>query len=175
MRASPSRKQAIALGDHVRLPASASNEHVHYGPEPGAGRPARQVVGRRGFEPVQGIVTSIREIATGRLIGLATGDLRQYVLELVVDECFDRSYSSETNCEGPKGPDRITDNSIWRHLRGELRQRAERREFQPYAPIALPGAPAGGGIAQSLSSILDGWRIIKVRAPTLESLGEAGD
>ena len=152
----PSRSKAISVGDHIRLPASAFNEVLRYGPQRGPGR--------RASEGVQGIVFSIREIATGKLVGLAAGDLRRYVFAIVDDQCFDRAFASESNCEGSKGPDRVTDNSIWQHLANELRQRAERRELLDQG---------GGGTAEPLRAILDGWRIVKLRAAELENLTES--
>jgi len=140
------------VGDAIRLPAESRNQMARYDP-----RIARAA---RGGEAIEGIACSIRDIATGKLVPMTHGNLEGYVLEVLHNRTFTLQFSSSKNTGGPRGPDRVTDNPSWKRLRTLLRAMASQQQ--------LLSAASGGLSREPLSSLLDGWRVIKVRAELVE-------
>ena len=142
----------VTVGDAVRLPADTSNQIARYDPRYGGAA--------RGTEAIEGIVCSIRHIASGKLAPATQGDLQGYVLEVLHSRTFTPQYSSHKNTGGPRGPERITDGPSWKRIRALLREMASKRQFVSAAPGGLSGEP--------FASLLDGWRVIKLRAELIE-------
>ena len=143
---------AVAVGDVVRLPANARNQLSRY--EPRLARVAR------GADAVEGIVCSIRDISTGRLTAKTRGDLDRYVLDVLHHRTFTAHFSSDRNTGGPKGSDQLRDNPSWVRLRALLREAAAEGHFL---------SAASGELSRDLfSSLLDGWRVVKVRAELID-------
>jgi len=72
--------QIFAIGDHIRLKTRAANQHGTYNIE------AEQVAYSR--EPADGLILSIRDINSGRLIAKTTSAAGNYVIEMVFDNTF---------------------------------------------------------------------------------------
>jgi len=142
---------AVAIGDHVRLPAGVENECINYRQETRA---------EVRVNPTQGIVLSIRDIKSGQLVAVAAGDTSQYLFELLQDRTFLPGFSSDHNAG--KGVTRVGENPAWARLRGALRQKTGRGELANQATTLTHQPP--------VASVLDGWRMVKVRARALESL-----
>jgi hypothetical protein len=103
-------------------------------------------------EGAEGIVCSIREIATGKLVAKTRAPLHQYVFEVLHDRTFRPAFSSTSNVGAAKGTGEPGRSSAWRRVREMLREMSARNEF------LVPGSEAVFG------SLLDGWRVVKVRA-----------
>ncbi len=116
----------------------------------------------RSSEALEGIVSSIREIATGKLVAKTTGDLAHYVLEVVHSQTFQLHYASDRNTGGPRGAEDFRQSPIWRSLRSVLRQMA--------AAKRLVSVSQGGATEEPLRSLLDGWRVVKVKARQAEAM-----
>ncbi len=142
----------VTVGDAVRLAADTRNQVARY--EPRFSGPTR------GTETIEGIVCSIRQISSGKLVAATQGNLEGYVLEVLHSRTFAGQYSSAKNTGGPRGRERVTDTPSWQRLRGLLREMASQRQFISAAP--------GGLAREPFSSLLDGWRVIKVRAELIE-------
>jgi len=146
------RLTAVAVGDVVRLPAEARNQIARYDPN--------LAQGTRGAEAIEGIVCAIRRIATGKLVPKTRGALEGHVLEILHSQTFRVYLSSDRNTGGPRGPERLTDNPIWLQLREQLKAMADKKELVSAAPAGL--------WEQQFSALLDGWRIVKVKAEEVE-------
>jgi len=142
----------VAVGDAVRLPADTSNQMARY--DPGF------LGAARGAEAIEGIVCSIRQISSGKLVPVTQGKLQGYVLEVLHSHTFAPQFSSTRNTGGPRGPERVSDSPSWKRLRVLLREMASERQFVSAAP--------GGLAREPFASLLDGWRVIKVRAEVIE-------
>jgi len=105
---------------------------------------------------VEGIVCSIRDIAAGKLVGKTKGPAEGYVFEVLQDRTFSPALSSTRNIGGARPPAEVTSNPTWRKVREVLREAAARGQL-------LGGAPQ-----ELLGSVLDGWRVTKVRAQMVE-------
>jgi hypothetical protein len=145
--------KAVAVGDAVRFPAEARNQIGRY--DPAIAR------GARGAEAIKGIVCSVRNIATGKLVAKTRGDLAGYVLEIMHDQTFQLHYGSDRNTGGPRGPESVRDNPAWRRVREVLGEMA--------ASGKLVSAASGGLGEEPVRSLLDGWRVVKVKAEYVES------
>lgn len=143
----------VGVGDAVRIPADVHNLIGRYDPK--AAQEQRGAV-------IEGIVSSIRQIATGRLVPKTSGDLSGYVLEVVHTQTFRLHYASDRNTGGPRGPEDVRENPVWRRLRDALRELA--------ASKRLVSVSASGMSDQSLRSLLDGWRVVKVKAQHVEAM-----
>jgi len=154
-KAKPRAKRApvaVAVGDAVRLPPETRNQVSRYD--------ARIARAARGADAVEGIICSIREIGTGKLVPKTSKSMEGYVLEVLHNDTFTVQFSSSRNTGGPKGPDRVSDNPSWKRLRAMLREMASQQQ--------LFSAGSAGLSREPLSSLLDGWRVIKVRAEQIE-------
>jgi hypothetical protein len=147
----PKRPPVVGVGDSVLVrvdevnPARAGRDEA---------RPPQ------GGEATEGLVCSIREIATGKLVGKTKGALTEYVLEVLHQRTFKSQFSSSQNTGGRRGPNDVSSNPAWVKLRGLLREMAARSEFV---------SQASGGLSQQVfGSLLDGWRMVKVRAQMVE-------
>jgi hypothetical protein len=147
--------ETVAVGDAVRVPADVHNLIGRYDP--------KAAEERRG-ELIEGIVSSIRQIATGKLVPKTSGDLSGYVLEVVHNQTFRLHYGSERNAGGPRGPDDVRENPVWRKLRDTLRGLAASKKL-----VSVSGS---GMSDESLRSLLDGWRVVKVKAQHVEAMSE---
>lgn len=143
----------LAIGDHIRLKARVANQHS------AAAVPNNQVVPMR--EPVEGLVLSIREIGSGRPVKLATGNLDQYVIEMLYDRTFNPKFASLQNA--PRGTEKPSLTRAFRQVRAALRAQAEKGELQ--------STSTDGFMADSpLAKLLDGWKVIKIWSRDMENL-----
>jgi hypothetical protein len=77
-------------------------------------------------------------------------------LEIVHNQTFRPFLSSDRNTGGVRGPEEVTANPLWVKLRGLLREMADRKQLV---------ASASEGLSQDpLRTLLDGWRVVKVKA-----------
>lgn len=143
----------LAIGDHVRLKTRDANQYQSYQIS------GSQVAFMR--EPADGLILSIRDLRTGTLVKETSGELGGYVFELVFDNTFSPKYASTRNA--PRTADRPTATPGWNRLRATLREMAGKDEL---LSTATPGFFTDG----VLSKMLDGWKVIKVRAEELVSL-----
>jgi hypothetical protein len=142
----------LAVGDHVRLASHLANQHPSYHTSPAFLGLAH--------EPVDGLVLSIRDVKTGKLIAVTSGALDGHVIELVYDATFNPKVASPRN--SPKGVERPTSSPVWQNLRKALRKEAgDGRLFSTAGKENLPFA-----------RMLDGWKVVKVRSEHLVSLEE---
>ena len=143
----------VVVGDAVRFPGDVRNQMTRYD--------ANVSPDARGSEAVEGVVCSIRNISTGKLVGKTRGDVSGYVLEIVHHQTFRLHYASDLNTGGPRGPDDIRRNPIRARLRELLIAMAAKKQYI---------SAASGGLAQEpLLSLLDGWRVVKVKAERVQS------
>jgi hypothetical protein len=142
------------VGDLVRLPVNARNQLSRY--EPTLARAAR------GADAVAGIVCSIRKISTGKLTAKTRGNLDGYVLEVIHDRTFTAHFSSDRNAGGGRGPDQLRGSLSWVRLRAVLRKMAVEGR--------LPSVASGGLSQEPFSSLLDGWRVVKVKAEAIDTM-----
>jgi len=153
-RKRPPSLASVAIGDAVRIPAEERNLIGRYDP-----RAAQD--GRSG-EGIEGVVCSVREIKTGKLVAKTTGNLSDYVLEVMHSQTFRLHYGSDRNTGGPRGPEDFRDNPVWQRLRAALREMAASKRLV---------STSGGGLSEEpLRSLLDGWRVVKVKAEHVEAL-----
>ncbi len=111
-------------------------------------------------EATEGLVYSIREIATGKLVGKTKGELEGYVLEVLHQRTFRPQFSSNQNTGGRRGPSDAASNPALVRLRAMLRELAHGNRFVSQASGALS--------AEAFGPLLDGWRVVKVRAQMVE-------
>lgn len=158
-RRQPARKPGpppvVSVGDSVLIQAGESGR-----PEASGARPAGLESALQGME---GLVCAIREIATGRLVGKTAGPLEGYVLEVLHQRTFRPEFSSNRNTGGARGPTPVAGGPAWAKVRELLRDMSRRSQFISQASGQLSGEP--------FDSLLDGWRVVKVRAQMVE-LGE---
>lgn len=153
--AKPKRRQtAVAVGDAVRLPAEAHNQISRYDP--------KLAPGGRSTEAIEGIVCSIRDIRSGKLVAKTRGDLAGFVLEILHAQTFRLQYSSEKNVAGAAASGIPAHNPLWSRLRALLQEMAARGE--------LVSVSSGGLSQDPFASLLDGWRVVKVKAEAIEPL-----
>ena len=145
--------QTIAVGDQVRMPLQAANLYTNYG--------RSREAGEFPTEPIEGLVCSIRDVRTGQLVPMATGNLDQYVFELLHSHTFHPRFSSEHNAGGARVPRPVQEYDRWKRVRQALREATQRGERLSHATGALPQAV--------LDQLLQGWRLVKVRSAALES------
>lgn len=136
----------VAVGDWVSL-------------RPGGAQPGALPIERDG-EVAQGIICSIREIATGKLVAKTRDELEGYLLEVLHHRTFRPQFSSSRNV-GPATAGTIARSPAWRKMQEILRNAAKERRFFSYATGGLPNELFG--------SLLDGWRVVRVRAAAVES------
>ncbi len=136
---------ALAVGDHVRLKARVANLHKSF-----------QVTGSEvasNYEPVDGLIFSIRNIGSGDLVAQAEGDLSNFVIELLINRTFNTKVASAKNA--PRTSERETATPAYRRVRKALRDAAAAGQFftsiKPESYLSSP-----------LAKQLDGWKIIKV-------------
>lgn len=144
---------SYAIGDYVRLKSRMVNQHQSYViTDPLAGYQR---------EPADGLILSIRDIKTGKYVGKTSGDLLNYVIELIYDSTFSSRYASTRNA--PRAIDRSQATPAWKRLRAALRVLAEKEEFMATAsPDFMNEGP--------LSKSLDGWKVLKVHSNEITSL-----
>jgi len=155
LRPGASRKtlKTVAIGDVVRFGGDARNQMSRY--DAGASSDSR------GAEAIEGIVCSIRNIATGKAVGKTRGDISGFVLEIVHHQTFKVHYASDRNTGGPRGPENVRNNPIWARLREVLTSMAAKKQYVSSAAGSLSEEP--------LASLLDGWRVVKVKAEGVQS------
>ena len=79
-----------------------------------------------------------------------------YVLEILHTRTFATQFSSETNTGGVNGPEVVSDNPAWSRLQSLLRRQAESKQLASYG---------SGGVAREVfGDLLDGWRLVKMKA-----------
>ena len=158
-RRQPARKPGpppvVSVGDSVLIQAGESGR-------PGASE-ARPAGLESALQGMEGLVCAIREIATGRLVGKTAGPLEGYVLEVLHQRTFRPEFSSNRNTGGARGPTPVAGGPAWAKVRELLRDMSRRSQFISQASGQFSGEP--------FDSLLDGWRVVKVRAQMVE-LGE---
>ncbi len=148
------RPRAVAVGDPVRLPPEVGNQIIQYDP--------KMALEARAAEAVEGIVCSIRSIRTGKYVQKTRGDLSEFVLEVLHSQTFRFQYSSERNVAGSIAADVSAENPVWLKFRSILQEASSRGDFAGARAAVLGEEP--------FSSLLDGWRVVKVRAEAVEPL-----
>lgn len=144
---------ALAVGDHVRLKSRAANQHQSF-------QLTRDELSTQ-YEPVDGIILSIREIASGRLVAETVGDLDTYVIELLNERTFSVRFASQRNA--PRGTDHPTAAPGWTRLRQALRRDAEKGVLYSTAlPALFTDSP--------LAKLLDGWKVLRIRTCDIEPI-----
>lgn len=149
------RQTPVAVGDGVRLPVETPNLISRYDP--------KLARGARGAEGIEGIVCSIRDIRTGKLVAKTRGDLTGFVLEILHTQTFGTQYSSERNTAGASGSSAPSDSPVWLKLCDLLQELASRRE--------LVSASSGVLSREPFAELLDGWRVVKMKAGAVDPLG----
>jgi hypothetical protein len=129
----------IEVGNEVYLSTPNLNHQYRPFPPIQSGRPSL----------MSGIVCSIRDIRTGELRAVASGDLSQYLFEVVDVESFQPQLSSSKNSDRPE---------LKKQLQASIKK--------------LGGAgkllsSANGTLDAELKKGLDGWRIVKLRSKDL--------
>lgn len=150
------KSQAVSVGDEVQVPLESRNEYQGYDVFP-------HQVGSPG-QLIHGLICSIREVSSGELVGVAAGNFRQYVFEILHSNSFHPRFGTERNSEGSQGPGGLADNPVWSQLRQQIREAAKRGKLVSHAAGHLDEEP--------FASLLDGWRIVKVWTGEVESLEE---
>ena len=145
--------KTVAVGDVVRFSGGFRNQMTRYD--------ANVSGDGRGAEAVEGIVCSIRSISTGKLVGKTRGGMSGYVLEIVHHQTFKLHYGSDRNTGGPRGPEDVRNNPTWARLRQLLTEMAAKKQYI--------SAAAGGLAEEPLASLLDGWRVVKVKSEHVQS------
>lgn len=151
----PGPPPVVSVGDSVLIQAGESGR-------PGASE-ARPAGLESALQGMEGLVCAIREIATGRLVGKTAGPLEGYVLEVLHQRTFRPEFSSNRNTGGARGSTPVAGGPAWAKVRELLRDMSRRSQFISQALGQLSGEP--------FDSLLDGWRVVKVRAQMVE-LGE---
>jgi hypothetical protein len=152
-RAPKAAPRVLALGEEVRLSLSIHNQFAGYDP--------RRFREEGPSRPIEGIILSIREIATGQLLPLASGDYSKYVIEVLHNRSFDPSFASKQNAERMSAGERPQASPLWEKVRAALRQMAKERQLVSLADGSFSSSPLAG--------MLDGWRVIKMRANEIEA------
>jgi len=146
--------QILAVGDHVRLKARDGNQHASYQ----AG--ADELSSYR--DPVDGLVLSIRDVQTGKLVPATDQLLDNYVVEVIYSRTFSARFASVRNA--PRGTEDPTITAAWKRLNAALRKSAE--EGKLYS-TAMPDLFADSPLA----NLMDGWKVVKIWAQDMEKLG----
>lgn len=146
------RPASISVGDEIRVPVEVARQL-------GVGESQRSQ-GDRGSEGIEGLVCSIRDIASGKLVAKTRGALEGFILEVLHDHTFHPQFSSARNTGGPKGPVEVHRNPTWLRMRDALQKMASGGELTSFA--------GGGAAAEPFASLLDGWRLVKLRANVTE-------
>jgi hypothetical protein len=146
------RPATIAVGDEIRVPVEVVKQLRAGGNQRSMADP--------GSEGIEGLVCSIRDIASGKLVAKTHGALEGFILEVLHDRTFHPQFSSARNTGGPKGPVEVHRNPTWLRMRDALQKMA--------SSGGLTSLTAGGAAAEPISSLLDGWRVVKLRASVAE-------
>lgn len=140
----------MSVGDAVRLPLTEKNEYANRDAAPDAGA-------------TEGLVCSIRQVATGEFVATAAGNLRQYVLEILVNRTFHPAFASAQNL-GPNPVPRVMDNPVWRSVRDRLVSLRNQGQLPGGGPAVLSGP---------LKDLIDTWGLMRVRTKALQMLESA--
>ncbi|HEX2951760.1 MAG TPA: hypothetical protein VHV83_19670 [Armatimonadota bacterium] len=145
--------KVFAVGDHIRLKDRVANSY-----------PAYQITDTQvAFSrvPADGLVLSIREISTGRLVTETTENVDKYIIEVLYDNTFNPRYASSRNA--PRTAERATATPAWNRIRHILKGMAEKGELMATgSPTFFTDSP--------LSKLLDGWKVIKVNSVDITNL-----
>jgi|WetSurMetagenome_2_1015567.scaffolds.fasta_scaffold410476_2 hypothetical protein len=144
----------LAPGDAVRLSLRVHNRFSGYDP--------RQKREDSTSRQIEGIILAIREIATGKLAALASGDFSQYVLEVIHNRSFDPSFASTQNAGKVIPGERGRISPLWQKVQQAIKQMAKEHKL-----VSISG---GGFSGSPISGLLDGFRVVKVRADEIEAL-----
>lgn len=148
------KAQPIAVGDAVRLPPEERNQILRYDPQVGGSR--------RGAGGIAGIVCVIRQIATGKPVRQTKGPLAGFVVEILHSRTFEFEFSAPGNTGGAKAPGAVGESPAWTRVREALRGMKTQSELVGNASSLLGREPFG--------SLLNGWRVVKVRADLVDIL-----
>jgi hypothetical protein len=148
------RPASISVGDEIRVPVEVVKQL--------RASESQRSMADRGGEGIEGLVCSIRDIASGKLVTKTHGALEGFILEVLHDRTFHPQFSSARNTGGPKGPIEVHRNPTWLRMRDALQKMATSEE--------LTALTSGGAAAEPFASLLDGWRVVKLRASVAEVL-----
>lgn len=146
------RPVSISVGDEIRVPVEVAKQLR-------PSEPQRSLTDRSS-EGIEGLVCSIREISTGKFVAKTHGALEGFMLEVLNDRTFHPQFSSARNTGGPRGPVEVHRNPTWVRMRDALQKMADRQE--------LTSLTGGGAAIEPFASLLDGWRVVKLRASVAE-------
>ena len=146
-------QQNLVIGDRVRLKSRMANQHQSFK------ELSAEVATFR--EPMEGMVLSIRNVKTGQLLAQATGNLEDYVIEIIYDHTFNAKFASLRNA--PRGSDSPTSTPGWKRLHAALRAATDKGQL---FSTALLTATADS----TLLALMDGWKVIKVWSNEIETL-----
>jgi len=107
-------------------------------------------------------VASIRNVGTGKFVAKTRGDLGRFVLEILHSHTFRFQFSSERNSPGVGVQDVPSQNPVRQRIQALLREMAGGKE--------LLSGTAGLLSQEPFASLLDGWRVVKVKAESVEHL-----
>ncbi len=82
------------------------------------------------------------------------------MLEVLHDRTFHPQFSSARNTGGPRGPIEVHRNPTWLRMKDALQNMASREE--------LASLTGGGASMEPFAPLLDGWRVVKLRASVAE-------
>lgn len=140
----------VSVGEGVRLPLNEVNDYV----------PSHAIPTGSEAVTAEGLICAIRHIARGEYVATAAGNLRQYVVEILINQSFHPAYASPSNV-GEHSTRRIQDNPVWRAVRDRLVALRNQGEL-PAGGLAVLSGP--------LKDLVDNWRIVKIRARALQPL-----
>lgn len=138
----------MSVGDTVRLPLTEKNDYA----------PSQAALAGSGAGALEGLVCAIRQVATGEFVATAAGNLRQYVIEILVNKTFHPAFASEQNV-GPNPVPRVMDNPVWQTVRERL------------VTLRNQGKLPDGGSAillGPLKDLVDTWGLVRIRAKALQ-------
>ena len=139
--------QIVAVGDAVRLPLTEKNDYA----------PGQAAVAGSGAGALEGLVCSIRQVATGEFVATAADNLRQYVIEVLVSKTFHPAFASAQNL-GPTAVHRVMDNPVWQSVRDRLVDLRNQGQLPAGGPAVLSGP---------LKDLVDTWGLVRIRAKSL--------
>jgi len=143
----------MAIGDRVRLKSRMANQHQSFK------EMSVEVASFR--EPMEGMVLSIRNVKTGQLVAQATGNLEQYVIEVIYDHTFNAKFSSLRNA--PRGSDAPISTAGWKRLHAALISATEKGQLFSTATLTETAD-------NTMLAMMDGWKVIKVWSNEIENL-----
>ncbi len=122
---------SVAVGDEIHVLEAGLPEQY------------KRLAVSRGRSVLSGIVCSIRNVKTGKLVPKAAGRMSDYVLEILDTQTFDPAFSSARNTGGPAP------------------KQAVAQAVKKAAQAGRLMSDAAGSLREGPLARLDGWRIVK--------------